>query len=70
MDAFHPIRGKCNWWREVPVDDDRWDLSVKADDKRVSCTCFVEGKAWTYKTAEVPSDCPDRRYCRYYIKHW
>ena len=69
MDSrFSPIKGKCTWWREFPVEDDVWDVRLKDAEKRVECTCFVEGKSWTYPRAEVPVDCPDNRHCRYYIK--
>ncbi len=69
MDGFTPIKGKCTWWREVPKDEDTYDIRVKADDKRVTCTCFVEGRFWEYTTATVPPQCPMWRQCRYYIKH-
>jgi len=55
------------WWRETWVDEDRYDLSVKAADKRVRCTCFVEGRAWTHPCGEVPRECPESAHCRYYI---
>lgn len=67
-DPYAPIRGKCMWWREVPNETDVHDRMLKASDKRVDCTCFVEGNAWTYKECEVPAECPQSRYCRYYIK--
>jgi hypothetical protein len=68
-DGFSPIRGKCNYWRENANEEDRWDTRVKADDKRVECTCFVEGMVWQTTASTVPSDCPERLHCRYYIKH-
>lgn len=68
-DANMPIKGKCTWWRETPLSDDVWDGRVKKADKRIDCICFVEGKGWTYPTKDVPSDCPDNRHCRYYMKH-
>ena len=67
-DIYAPIPGKCMWWREVPNETDIHDRMLKASDKRVDCTCFVEGKAWTFKECEVPIECPEHRYCRYYIK--
>lgn len=67
--AFAPIKTKCIWWRELPVDDDIWDTRLKESQKRLRCTCFVEGKAWTVERGKVPQECPDQRHCRYYIKH-
>ena len=68
-DAYTPIKGKCTWWREKPVDDDVYDARLKDDERRVTCSCFVEGKGWIFESAELPSDCPDCRACRYYIRH-
>jgi len=68
-DAYSPVKGKCTWWRERAVEDDIYDTRLKEHQKRVSCSCFVEGTAWTFARADVPSDCPDMRACRYYIKH-
>lgn len=65
---YTPIRGKCTWWREALNDDDEHDNRIRARDKRVSCMCTVEGRGWTFVSAEVPSDCPDSTRCRYYIK--
>jgi hypothetical protein len=67
-DPYAPIRGKCTWWREVPNDTDLHDGMLKPDDKRIDCSCFVEGKVWVFPAAQVPNECPDNRYCRYYIK--
>ena len=67
-DGYAPVRGKCMYWRERDNEDDRWDTSVKPDDKRVECSCFVEGMIWSVTTSTVPPDCPDRRHCRYYVK--
>jgi hypothetical protein len=69
MDAYMPIKGKCTWWREIPRADDQYDIRIKSPDKLVDCSCFVEGRLWEYRTADVPSDCPESRRCRYYIKH-
>ncbi|MDA3936350.1 MAG: hypothetical protein PF636_05725 [Actinomycetota bacterium] len=69
MDPYTPIKGKCNWWRENLMEDDRYDTSIKDDDKRVACSCFVEGFFWEYRAADVPSNCPQNRSCRYYIRH-
>jgi hypothetical protein len=68
MDAYSPIKGKCQFWREQPDEDDAYTLSVKPEDKRIRCTCWVDGDLWVFKAAEVPSDCPKRMQCRYYIK--
>lgn len=68
MDGFSPIRGKCFYWREKLNDEDRFDTRLAKSAWRVQCTCFVEGDLWTYKAAEVPTDCPERYRCRYYIK--
>jgi len=67
-DPFAPVRGKCTWWREVPNETDAHDIMLKDPDKRVECTCFVEGTVWTFPTSDVPGECPNHRYCRYYIK--
>lgn len=68
-DAYMPIKGKCTWWREKSVEDDIYDSRVKDEHKRVACSCFVEGLGWIFERADVPSDCPQSRSCRYYIKH-
>ncbi len=68
MDPFSPIKGKCQYWREQANIDDTYDMSIKKPDKRVVCTCFVEGDMWVMKTSEVPSDCPKAFNCRYYVK--
>jgi hypothetical protein len=67
-DPYSPIRGKCVWWREVPDAEDRFNISVKPAHKRVDCSCFVEGYQWVFPTAEIPSECPRCRGCRYYVK--
>lgn len=68
MDAYSPVRGKCTWWREVPVEEDAHNIMIKPDEKRVRCTCFVEGHFWTHQAREVPEDCPLSRSCRYFIR--
>lgn len=68
-DAYTPIRGKCTWWREQPVEEDEYDRRIADDDRRIRCSCFVEGFVWTYATSELPSDCPDANRCRYHILH-
>jgi len=56
------------WWREVANESDLHDRMLKESDKRVDCTCFVEGAAWTFSECELPAECPRFRSCRYYIK--
>lgn len=70
LGAFSPIRGKCTWWRETPDDGDAHNSRVKPENKVVRCLCFVEGKGWGFNTSELPSDCPERFHCRYYIKQY
>jgi hypothetical protein len=68
MDGFTPIRGKCAYWRERMDEEERHSASVKAEDKRVVATCFIEGDRWVYTASTLPKDCPQRRQCRYYVK--
>ena len=68
-DPYAPIKGKCVWWREFPVEEDKWNTRLKPDDRAIACSCFVEGKGWMVKSIELPDDCPDKRACRYYIKN-
>ena len=67
---YTPVKGKCTWWRESLHDDDVDNTTIKQPNKRVQCMCMVEGKGWTLIRSEVPTDCPDSRICRYYIKNW
>lgn len=67
MSEFAPIRDKCFYWRERTNEDDLYDTRVKKGQRRVMCSCFVEGHQWTFAEDVVPSDCPDKRHCRYYI---
>ncbi len=69
VDAYAPVKGKCTFWREKASIEDEFDTSVKADDKRVECSCFVEGDLWHRTRSTVPSDCPRARSCRYYVKN-
>jgi len=69
MDAYSPVKGKCAFWRELPNDDDTWDHSVKKDDRRVTCTCFIDGDIWLKTVSTVPTDCPRRHKCRYYVRY-
>lgn len=62
------VRGKCQYWRERLNEDDRWDLAVKPPQRRVDCSCFVEGDRWEATISSVPLDCPVHFRCRYYIK--
>ena len=68
-DPYAPIKGKCIWWREFPTQEDLWDVRLKESEKTVACSCFVEGKGWLFTRAEIPTECPDFRACRYYIKN-
>lgn len=68
-DGYTPIRGKCIWWRERSVLEDTYDSRLKDGERRVTCSCFVEGNVWTFTRDEVPVDCPDSRRCRYFIRH-
>ena len=67
-DPFAPIRGKCVWWREMPNEEDLYDSDLKSPQKRIECSCFVEGYQWTFVAAEVPAQCPRERECRYFVK--
>ncbi len=67
-DGYVPVKGKCTWWREMPSEDDRFDSRLKKGERRVMCSCFVEGKGWALTQDKVPADCPEYRHCRYYIK--
>jgi len=69
VDAFTAIKGKCTWWREMPHPEDADNVRIKAEEKRITCSCFVEGDLWNFPRAEVPVDCPKSRHCRYYIRH-
>jgi len=44
VDPNAPIKGKCVWWREFPNEEDTYNVRVKEHDKRVNCSCFVEGR--------------------------
>ena len=68
MDGFSPIKGKCLYWRERLDEDDRYSPRLKQDDWRVQGICFVDGDTWDYTLSTVPSDCPLRLKCRYYIR--
>lgn len=67
-DGYTPVKGKCTWWREAPMQDDIFDVRLKEHEKRVYCSCFVEGRGWTYARADIPENCPENLHCRYYIK--
>lgn len=68
MDPYAPIKGKCAFWREHPNEEDVWDMSVKKEDKRVTCTCFIDGDLWMKTASTVPADCPKQHKCRYYVR--
>jgi len=69
-DEYSPKRGKCTWWREVVVEEDTYNPTLNDSERRVRCSCFVEGKGWTFARNDVPSNCPENLHCRYYIKYW
>jgi hypothetical protein len=61
------MRGKCFYWREQLHYDDAHETRLKAGQRRVVCSCFVEGDTWTFTEDSVPTDCPEHRRCRYYV---
>jgi hypothetical protein len=67
-DNYAPIKGKCMYWRECLNEDDRFDSRVKKADKRIECSCFVEGRIWPATAKTLLADCPERYHCRYYVK--
>ena len=69
MDNYAPVKGKCTWWREVPRIEDEYDATLKPDQRRVTCSCFVEGFQWEFLVPDVPRECPRAKNCRYYIAH-
>ncbi len=68
FDGYAPVRGKCIYWREALNGEDEFNLRIKSENKRVECSCFVLGDLWHVTVSTVPSDCPEHRRCRYYIK--
>lgn len=68
MDAYSPVKGKCQFWRQVPNEEDRWDPTLAGGERRVLCVCWVEGDAWFVTNDTIPDDCPNRFHCRYYIR--
>jgi len=68
--AYAPVRGKCTFWRESTDPEDEYDPRLRAAEKRVNCSCFVEGYGWRLATEALPEDCPYSRRCRYYIRCW
>ena len=68
MDAYAPVKGKCTYWREALNVEDEFDVTVKRPDKRVECSCFVEGHRWSHTVSTIPADCPKKLQCRYYIR--
>lgn len=67
-DGLSSVNGKCVYWRERMLDEDRWDTSVPLNGKRLRLHCFMEGKGWLVTVGELPSECPDRWRCRYYVR--
>jgi hypothetical protein len=70
LDGQSQVRGKCQYWRERMNDDDRWDIDLKPHERRVMCSCFVEGDQWDATVGTLPDDCPDRFRCRYHVRTW
>jgi hypothetical protein len=68
MDSYAPVRGKCVWWREMANSEDRFDANLKPAEKRWDCSCFVEGYRWEFVFTEVPSECPNSRHCRFFVR--
>lgn len=66
-DPYSRVPGKCVWWREMPNAEDWSNPNVKPAEKRVGCSCFIEGFQWTFVTAEIPAECPKSRSCRYFV---
>jgi len=67
VSEFAPIRGKCFYWRERLNDEDIYNTRIKKGDRRMQCSCFVEGHQWTFTESTMPPDCPNKLHCRYYI---
>lgn len=70
LDGQTQVRGKCQYWRERMSEEDRWDSDIKASQKRVRCSCFIEGTQWDATAGTLPEDCPDALTCRYHVRAW
>jgi hypothetical protein len=70
LDGQMQVLGKCQYWRERMDEDDRWDVGVKYQTKRVRCSCFIEGTLWDRMVSTLPGDCPDASTCRYHVRSW
>ena len=70
LDGQTQVRGKCQYWRERMIEDDRWDTGIKFSAKRVKCTCFIEGTQWDATAGELPTECPIALICRYHVRTW
>jgi hypothetical protein len=70
LDGQTSVRGKCQYWRECMNEDDRWENDVKPADKRVKCSCFIEGLQWDATVGDLPGECPEAVSCRYHVKTW
>jgi len=68
LDGMSVVHRKCRFWRELLDEEDRFDSEVKPRDRRVHCSCFVEGLSWEVTVGTVPADCPLRSRCRYYAE--
>lgn len=70
LDGQTQVRGKCQYWRERLYDDDRWDIDVAPQARRVRCSCFIEGATWEATVGTLPEECPNRYTCRYHVPTW
>jgi hypothetical protein len=68
LDGLTIVRGKCQFWREQLVEADRYDTGIKARDRRVHCSCFIDGHVWETTVKTLPESCPLCYRCRYYIR--
>lgn len=67
-DGYTIVRGKCQFWREHMVDADRFDTAMKPRDRRIQCSCFIDGFTWNATVRTLPESCPLHYRCRYFIR--
>ena len=67
-DPNSAVRGKCVWWREKPNEEDAENSRLHASERRIDCSCFVEGFLWEFAIDDLPRECPEARKCRYYAR--